>query len=92
VASGARVGELYDAFRRQLLEAPLPPGLDGEATRAYRGELRRRVRVLAAKAVSAYEAALGRASRAGVDDLRVLGEAQEALKRLQDALAEEAGS
>ena len=49
------------------------------------------MRVLAAKAVSAYEAALGRASRAGVDDLRFLGEAQEALQRLQAALQDEAG-
>ncbi len=92
VASGYRVGDLYDAFRRQLLEASLPPGLDAEAARAYRTELRRRVRVLAAKAVSAYEAALGRASRAGVDDLRFLGEAQEALRRLQAALQDEAGT
>ena len=40
VASGYRVGELYDAFRQQLLDAALPPGLDGEAARAYRDELR----------------------------------------------------
>jgi tetratricopeptide (TPR) repeat protein len=92
VASGYRVGELYDAFRRQLLEASLPPGLDDEAARAYRGELRRRVRVLAAKAVSAYEATLGRATRAGVDDLKFPGEAQEALRRLQDALKDEVGT
>ena len=63
VASGYRVGELYDQFRRQLLDAPLPPGLDKEAQDAYRALLRSRVRVLAAKAVSAYEAALLRASR-----------------------------
>jgi len=91
-ASGARVGELYDAFRRQLLEAPLPPGLDDQAARAYRQELHRRVRVLAAKAVSAYEAALGRAGRSGVDDLQVLGEAQQALQRLKDALRDDAGA
>jgi hypothetical protein len=92
VASGYRVGELYDTFRKQLLEAPLPPGLDEEAARAYREELRKRVRVLATKAVSAYEAALGRASRSGVDDLRFLGEAQQALQRLEDALKEDASA
>ncbi|HET6438019.1 MAG TPA: tetratricopeptide repeat protein [Anaeromyxobacter sp.] len=91
VASGSRVGELYDAFRRELIDAPLPPGLDAEQARAYRGELRRRVRVLAAKAVSAYEAALSRAARAGVDDLKVLAEAQASLERLKEALREEAG-
>jgi tetratricopeptide (TPR) repeat protein len=92
VAAGARVGELYDAFRRQLLEASLPPGLDDEAARAYRQELRRRVRVLATKAVSAYEAALGRAGRSGVDDLQLLGEAQQALQRLKDALRDDAAA
>ncbi len=91
VASGYRVGELYDSFRQQLLEAPMPPGLDDEAARAYRTELRKRVRVLAAKAIGAYEAALGRAGRSGVDDLRFLGDAQQALQRLQHALEDEAG-
>ena len=86
IASGVRVAELYDDFRRQLLEAPLPPGLDEEAARAYREELRSKVRVLATKAVAAYEAALGRAARSGVDDLRFLGEAEEALQRLREAL------
>jgi tetratricopeptide (TPR) repeat protein len=91
VASGYRVGELYDEFRRQLLDAPLPPGLDEEAAQAYRTLVRDRVRVLAAKAVSAYESALFRASRAGVDDLRFLSEAQDSLQRLKEALAEVAG-
>jgi hypothetical protein len=92
VASGARVGELYDAFRRQLLDAALPPGLDDEAARAYREQLHNRVRVLAAKAVSAYEAALGRAGRSSVGDLEMLGEAQKSLQRLKDALRDEAGA
>ena len=30
VASGFRIGELYDELRSQLLDAPLPPGLDEE--------------------------------------------------------------
>jgi hypothetical protein len=92
VAAGARIGELYDTFRRQLLEAPLPPDLDAEGQRAYREELRKRVRILAAKAVSLYEAALGRASRSGVNDLQALGEARDALQRLKDALKDEAGA
>jgi tetratricopeptide (TPR) repeat protein len=92
VASGYRVGELYDAFRQQLLDAPLPPELDEEARRTYRVELRQRVRILAAKAIGAYEAALGRATRSGVDDLKFLGDAQEALRRLQDALREDAAT
>jgi hypothetical protein len=91
VASGIRIGELYDEFRRQLLDAPLPPGLDDEAAQAYRAELRRRLRVLAGKAVEAYQASLSRASRSSVDDLRFLEDAQAAIQRLKAALAEEAG-
>jgi len=91
VASGYRVGELYEELRRQLLEAPLPPGLDEEHAQAYRAELRGRVRILATKAMSAYEASLTLASRTGVDGLTVLSDAQSALVRLKQALAEEAG-
>ena len=91
VAAGYRVGELYDELRTQLLDAPLPPGLDDEAARSYREQLRARVRVLAAKAVSAYELTLLRATRSGVDDLRFLADAQASLARLKAALAEDAG-
>jgi hypothetical protein len=90
VASGFRIGELYDALRSELLDAPLPPGLDDEHAQAYRAELRRRVRVLAAKAITAYEQTLARASRSGVEDLRFLGEALDSLARLKAALAEDA--
>jgi len=91
VAAGYRVGELYDAFRRQLLEAPLPPELDAEHATAYRDELRRRVRVLADKAVGAYRAALDFARRQGVS-LELLADAQQALERLQAALGDEGGA
>jgi hypothetical protein len=90
VASGFRIGELYDELRSQLLDAPLPPGLDEEHGTAYRSELRRRVRVLATKAITAYEQTLSRAARSGVDDLKFLGDAQGALERLKGAIAEDA--
>jgi tetratricopeptide (TPR) repeat protein len=90
VASGFRIGELYDELRSQLLDAPLPPDLDAEHADAYRAELRKRVRVLAAKAITAYEQTLSRAARSGVDDLRFLSEAQGSLARLKAALAEDA--
>ncbi len=90
VGAGARIGELYDAFRKELLEAELPPGLDDEGARAYRQELKKRVRVLAEKAVSAYRAALDRAMLSGVEDLELLGQAQAALQRLRDALRDDA--
>ncbi len=88
VGAGFRIGELYDELRSQLLDAPLPPGFDAEHAEAYRGELRRRVRVLAAKAITAYEQTLARASRSGVEDVRFLSEAQASLERLKQALAE----
>src|SRR6266568_4170470 len=90
VASGFRIGELYDALRSDLLDAPLPPGLDDEHAQAYRAELRRRIRVLAAKAITAYEQTLTRAARSGVDDLRFLSDAQGSLDRLKAAIAEDA--
>jgi tetratricopeptide (TPR) repeat protein len=90
VASGFRIGELYEELRGRMLDAPLPPGLDEEHAQAYRAELRKRVRVLATKAITAYEQTLSRASRSGVDDLRFLGEAQASLERLKAALVEEA--
>ncbi len=89
VASGYRIGELYDELRAQLLDAPLPPGLDGEHAAAYREELRRQVRVLAAKAITAYEQTLARAARSGVDDLRFLADAQASLARLKQVIGEE---
>ena len=90
VASGYRIGELYDELRGQLLDAPLPPGLDEEHAAAYRTELRRQVRVLATKAIAAYELTLQRASRSGVDDIRFLADAQASLDRLKQAIAEDA--
>jgi len=90
VASGFRIGELYDELRKQLLDAPLPPGLDDEHAGAYRSELRRRLRVLATKAITAYEQTLSRAARSGVEDLKFLADAQGALERLRAALAEDA--
>jgi tetratricopeptide (TPR) repeat protein len=89
VASGYRIGELYDELRAQMLDAPLPPGLDAEHAAAYRGELRRQVRVLAAKAITAYEQTLARAARSGVDDVRFLADAQASLARLKEVLGEE---
>lgn len=90
VASGYRIGELYEELRARMLDAPLPPGLDEEHARAYRAVLRGQVRVLAAKAITAYEQTLSRAARSGVDDIKFLGEAQASLERLKAALADDA--
>jgi tetratricopeptide (TPR) repeat protein len=90
VAAGFKIGGLYDALRSAMVDAPLPPGLSGEEVAAYRGLLRERVRVLATKAVAAWEATVARASRSGREDNRYLGEAEGALERLRRVLADEA--
>lgn len=87
VAAGARVGELYEALRAELLGAPLPPGLADDEAELYRAELGREVRVLAAKAITAYEETLAAARSAGVDDVALLEETREALERLRAVAA-----
>ncbi len=89
VAAGARIGDLYETLRAQLLDAPLPPGLDAAQAEAYRTELRAQVRVLASKAVTAYEETLSLASRAGVGDVGLMDDAKVSLDRLRAEAAEE---
>jgi len=45
---------------------------------------------LAAKAITAYEQTLARATRSGVDDIKFLADAQASLERLKAALAQDA--
>lgn len=90
VAACARVGELYDGFYRQLLDAPLPRGIEGDLAEAYRDELRRSARVLVEKAVVAYEEALSVARRTATDGA-FAAQAEEALARMRRILAEDAG-
>ena len=89
VAAGARIGDLYEGFRAELLAAPLPPGLDAADAEVYRAELRGEVRVLATKAISAYEETLALARNAGVSDVRFLDDAEASLARLRAAASEE---
>jgi tetratricopeptide (TPR) repeat protein len=88
VAAGSRIGELYDALHSALLEAPLPPGLDGEEAEAYRLELRRKVRVLVTKAIGIYEQTLAVAGRAGPGDNRFVERTQASLDRMKRILLE----
>jgi tetratricopeptide (TPR) repeat protein len=88
VAAGFRCGELYDELRRQLLDAPSPPGFDEEHAAAYRELLLQRVRILAEKAIVAYEQTLALAARARVDDNRFLEPTRKALDDMRAVLAE----
>ncbi len=64
-ASGYRVGELYELFHHQMLEARAPTDLDAERAEVYREEVRKKVRVLVEKAVHVYEKTLQTADRVG---------------------------
>jgi hypothetical protein len=70
-----------------MMEAPLPPGLDGDAASAYHAALRQRVRVLVAGALEAYEDTLWLARRTGTEGPFVAS-AEEGLARMHRALAE----
>ncbi len=86
VASGYRIGELYDGLHAAMVEAPPPPGLDAEQTEAYRSELKRKVRVLVIKAITIYEQTLAVAGRARIEDNRYVAETQASLDRMKQAL------
>jgi TolA-binding protein len=88
VAAGFRCGELYDELRRQMLDAPLPPGLDSEHAAAYREVLLSRLRILSEKAIVAYEQTLALAARARVEDNRFLEPTRKALEEMRAVLSE----
>ncbi len=88
VASGYRIGELYDELHRQLTEAPLPPGMDDEHAAAYRSELKKKVRVLVTKAIAIYERTLATAERARVENNRFVERTQASLDRMKRTLLE----
>jgi tetratricopeptide (TPR) repeat protein len=85
VAGVARVGELYEALHAEMASAPAPSGLAEEEAAAWRAELSRQLRVLAQKALEAYEGALTAARARGVDNRFVDG-AEEALERVKRLL------
>lgn len=64
-AAGFRIGSLYREFYNDVVEAPVPPALKGEALDVYRDEVKKKVRVLLTKAVSFHEKNVLMAERAG---------------------------
>jgi tetratricopeptide (TPR) repeat protein len=87
-ASGFRVGALYEALRKAMLEAKVPASLDAEQAQVYREELRRRVRVLVTKAMAVYERTLEAAERLGIESPFVT-ETRRSLERMKELLLEE---
>ena len=86
-ASGFRIGELYEQFHDQLVDAPLPRDLTASEGAVYREELHKKVRVLIGKAIRIYEQTLSTAQRVGAQNSYVT-KTEEALERLRKLLLE----
>ena len=84
-AAGFRIGDLYEQFHDQLVNAPLPRGLTMEEGAIYREELHKKVRVLVGKAIRIYEQTLSTAQRVGARS-SYLTRTEEALERLRKFL------
>ena len=89
VAAGTRIGELYEELRRDMIHAPLPPQLAGDAVEAYRAALEEHVRVLVTKAIEVYEATL-RVARERDVDTAFVPQLEEGLRRMHRVLGEPA--
>lgn len=64
-ASGFRIGSLYERLYDDLIQVPVPPGVDEEAKSFYQNQLREKVSVLVVKAIKIYEQSLQMAQRVG---------------------------
>lgn len=82
-AAGFRIGEMYEAFYDELVQAPLPPGLTQEQRALYSQELRAKVRRLVDKAIRVYEQTI---EESGKGPYRQ--KTQDALSRLRKLLLE----
>jgi len=88
-AAGQRVGGLYEDLYDQMMEAPVPAGLDAAQADLYRAMLRRKVRVLVQKAISIYERTLSAAERTGVSSAFV-DQTRGSLERMKQVLISDA--
>jgi hypothetical protein len=64
-AAGFRIGSLYREFYDDLVGAPVPPALQGEAREVYQEQLKKKVKTLLYKAVAFHERNVLMAERAG---------------------------
>jgi tetratricopeptide (TPR) repeat protein len=64
-AAGFQIGELYREFYDDIVGAPVPPELKGEARDVYRDEVKKQVKTLLQKAISVHEKNVLMAERLG---------------------------
>jgi TolA-binding protein len=83
-AAGFEIASLYREFYDDLVGAPVPPQLDGEAREVYLDELKKQVRTLLQKAISVHEKNVLMAERVGVknDWVRRSNEQMDELRKL----------
>jgi tetratricopeptide (TPR) repeat protein len=77
-AAGFQIGSLYREFYDDLVGAPVPSGLAGEAREVYLDEVRKQVKTLLQKAIAVHERNVLMAER--------LGESNEWVKRSNDQM------
>jgi tetratricopeptide (TPR) repeat protein len=83
-AAGFQIGSLYREFYDDLVGAPVPPALTGEAREVYLEEVRKQVRTLLQKAIGIHERNVLMAERSGEQNewVRRSNEQMEQLKKL----------
>jgi tetratricopeptide (TPR) repeat protein len=86
-AAGFRIGELYESFHDELIQAKPPAGLNDEQRALYSTELRKKVRRLVTKAIRIYEQTLTQAQESGTTN-SYRQKTQESLDRLRKLLLE----
>ncbi len=88
-AAGQRIGQLYENLYEHMTHAPAPADLAADEQDVYRSELRKKIRVLIAKAITVYERTLEAAERIGSQSPFV-EETRASLKRMKELLLAEA--
>jgi hypothetical protein len=68
MASGYKIGTLYEELYDDMVNLPVPEDLDAEQTKLYIVELKKRVHVLIKKAIQVWERSLDMAQRTGSDN------------------------
>jgi tetratricopeptide (TPR) repeat protein len=83
-AAGFQIGSLYREFYDDLVGAPIPPSLNGEAREIYLDEVKKHVRTLLQKAISVHEKNIMMAERVGEknDWVRRSNEQMDQLRKL----------
>lgn len=88
-AAGNRIGGLYQSMYEHMVNAPAPTELSAPEQEVYRGELRKKIRVLISKAITVYERTLEAAERIGASSPFVQ-QTRESLAQMKELLLAEA--